>query len=180
MSKFSVKLDSLNIIPESRFFCRPESTKKPRLIVESNTRYPCTPVLPVRNSFESTGVVFIQFAISRILRARALTEIISSIVQRVMVLMVCILTLKNCSVHGHFSLTIPPASIKTSGVFRPKSMPVVLGKPPKIFGINNRILSLRKWDKAVGFIQRLNNFVSADREFHSPTSHGIVTAAILT
>jgi hypothetical protein len=70
--------------------------------------------------------------------------------------------------------TLSSFSVKAFGVGIPAGVPVELIQPIVIGGINNSGLALRKGDKFVTLILRLDNFVSRNTNlWHGPSLKGI-------
>jgi hypothetical protein len=129
---------------------------------------------------ETARVVSLLPSVELILRTRAFSDVVAAVIQRVVVFVVRELSGlagKNHSVHV---LVVARADdVECSSVRIPQCVPVPLQKEFVVRSIDNGILFSGKWNNLVGWVKRLNNFVSADATFHKLTSHGLVTAAIL-
>lgn len=133
---------------------------------------------------ESAHVVAAHPTILRVFDVRTFAQILSAVVQSVMVFVVAFFSRfqsENHTVHGYrlsaFILRRSRTAIE-SVVSAPISAaggePIPLRKPIKIGSINYRVLALRKWNKTVGLVERLNNLVSFHGELHGSSSKGLV------
>lgn len=165
------------VVSKSRFLGR---TKLPNVCMSSmnfNSSQPSFIAFIPTNTLEAAGVERIQSLVAMILKGRSFSEIISSIIQSVMVPMISLFfsfTAKNQSVHVNRYSALPSASVERFHLRIPICEPIPLRKPLEIAGIDNRVLTLRKRDKAVRFIERLNNRVAFHMVFHRSTSNGLL------
>jgi hypothetical protein len=80
-------------------------------------------------------------------------------------------------VHEYTSCLFIRIQLFTYGInFTPtlSSAPVPLFEKLKVGHVNNCILALRKWNQAVGWVERLNNRVSFHAFFHRSSSQGLL------
>jgi hypothetical protein len=125
----------------------------------------CLPVVTARipaNAVMSTRVVGMFSVVPGILGVSAFAKIVASIVQRVVVLMIDVFSFlrrHNDPVHLYFPSTSRLSSVKGSSFFVPMSTPIESRQPFEIRKIHDRILSLRKRNQAVRFIEWLRNGV---------------------
>lgn len=151
-----------------------------------NTTNPSFVFLAPTNTPISAFIVFVLYSVFGVFSLRANSQIISSIIKCFMGDMVnppMFFTTKNQSVHGYHiaSLTVNPHMpdcIKRSYALSPLRLPVPLRKVFKIFNVYDCVLPLRQRDKAIGFTERLDNFMTLDfirsnfRTGHRSTSNG--------
>jgi hypothetical protein len=133
---------------------------------------------------ETTSVPAEHSSVCAIFLMRAQTKITLSIVEAVEVFVVNFLFFigaKYFSVHSYFfaRLAIIPrgAADRVGCVCVTMDFPIPFREPLKIFGVNGGILSHRKRNKTVGWIERLDNLVSLHGAFHRCTSHALSSAA---
>jgi hypothetical protein len=140
-----------------------------------------------RDPFVTTCIVALASTVASILRTRAFSEIHPSIIETIVVSMVTFFSFaasQNYAMHGWMGfivLCLSTSGIKSLGAFIPFSNPVPHGKPFKVRGINKGILALREWDKTIGWIKRLDNFMSwhlvratLGAFFHRSSSQGLL------
>jgi hypothetical protein len=140
------------------------------------------PMVPAEAHAAQSRNILLHLPVVRVLRSSAFSKVISSIVERVVVMVVNFIlrinTSKNHAMHHNNSLfTViegSAAGVDTSGV------PMLLGEPielRKIFVVastNLGSLVLRKGNQAVRIIKRLLNCVSSYTWFHELTSNEFV------
>ena len=178
---------SSRIVSVSSIFFRIKKSEMFSVIVERNACFPFFTKTPKRYPFV-LGSFPPRFFVSRILKWSTFTNIFSPIVKCVSVFMVSLFsffTTKNQSVHG----LCMPFSINPNIRFRIKMgfamvnvcVPVEFHEPIEILSINNGILSPRKRDVAVRYVERLDNCMASQGTFcrHFRTSSTMMTAAIL-
>ena len=136
------------------------------------------------NAPEPTATISAWFSILFILSRGTSAQILSAIVQRVMIAMVavfCRSTTKNNAMHVQHFFILSANSIKSFRVLTQKCTPVPLIEPVEIVSIDQSILIARKRNQSVRFVQRLRNRMSLNPTFwHVPTSNrNLLSAAIL-
>jgi hypothetical protein len=115
------------------------------------------------NSFETAGVVWLAPPIALILAVRASPQILSAVVQFIMVSVIhgfVTLWLHDFPMHQDGTSSRIPAIGKVPHFFRAATGPAPSREPLEIGNVHNRVLPSRKWDKAIRFIQGLNNYVT--------------------
>lgn len=168
MSKFAVVFFGGFIVSMGSIFWTMKSTYIFRSVVHTDLREPDFPALIPKNTFVATGVGARHFDISAVLGPSAFSEILPSVIQGVVVLMIAFLlsffAAKNHAMHVQSSwiwialATFAAAnSIETSSIWTPPREPIPLIQPLEIFGIDNRGLSLSQGNKSVRLVQRLSN-----------------------
>src|SRR5215472_16708876 len=169
MRKLSKKFLSLFIIGLSGLFWGREISD---YSFPHDVRSPFVPVFG--DTFVFRFVVDSWFSIKTVLLGRSLSEIFPSVVQGVMVNMICkfpIFTTKNLSSHRYrfrFGMVVP-SDRETLHTVVPAGMPIPLIKPFKIFCAYFCVLALRERNKFVRLIKRLRYFVSVNTLFsHVP------------
>jgi hypothetical protein len=131
--------------------------------------------------------------VERVLLVRCLPEIVTAIVQSVVIFVVALFVrtaAKNDTVHlpSAAFLMLPPAS-EVLGPLRVKSFsergvtgkPKPLVEPIVVRSIDNGILALREWDQTIGCVERLSNGMPLFRRSgHKSSLKGLlVSTAIL-
>lgn len=149
-----------NVVNVRCFLFGQESAQVVTLAVHPNLSGPLVRRFVPCHTFVTTRVVQLLATVSCILLPRAFSQVMAAVIQRVSVSVVSFfswLTTKYKTVHPFFLIR---PSVKTSTMPVPVSVPRPLREPIKIFGVNNRSLSFGQRDIAVGWVERLNNFVS--------------------
>lgn len=131
----------------------------------------CLPFISVftpPNSLESTSVSFTFLHVAMILRHSSFPDILSAIIERVVIFMVYVTRrrINDNTMHKNSFSGFIPLGIETTGICAPHGLPIPFREPLKISGIDNRVLIARKRNQAVGFIKRLNNRVAFHALFH--------------
>jgi hypothetical protein len=133
-----------------------------------------------RNAFVTAHIVIRTKRIVAILGMSTFAQIVSSIVQRIVVFVIANLpysAIKNHPVHGGISVADESKSIKTSIHRIEINSPIPLVQPIEISDINYRISATCKGNKTVRCIVRLGNFVSMNTIFHRSSFKGLNSAA---
>lgn len=122
-----------------------------------------------------TGIVPSFAKIILILGGGALSDVVSSIVQRIVIFVVAsCFTTKNKSLHRNdFAVRHSSLRIKTFRVRIPYSMPIESIEPFVVPRIDDSVLSLCKTDETVGLVERLNYCVSLHAFLHRCTSNAL-------
>src|SRR5712664_1983101 len=180
MSEFPMIRFSSSIIGPCRNFRAIKVTEPDTFPIHSNASIPAN-VTAKRNALETAGIVLWRSHIPRVLMVGTFAKIIFPIIKCIAILVVTLLTgataMQNLPMHEY---RIRAYGIEGIPNFR--DTPVPLREPLKIFGIDNRILSLCERNKSVGFVQRLDDCVA----FHVVNSHWsslkglLLPAAIIT
>lgn len=163
MCKFSMKFASSFIIGKSGFFGKNETPKVNFFTVNFYTRYPFIYAFIPMNTNKSTGVVRSKSSIACILRISSLSQIFPSVVERVVVDVVGLFfwaTPKNFSRHWYVVVAIVlicAYGIKAFCDRIPDGPPNPLFKPFVVLSIDDSDLILRQSNKAVRFIEWLDN-----------------------
>jgi hypothetical protein len=137
-----------------------EKTQVSTLTAGSYISLPLFAMFVPRYSFESAGVARTPFAVHVILRVIAFAQILSAVVQRVMVPMVAffiLVTRQNYLMHSSSFSANASNSVKTFSICIPFRTPNELGQPRKISGIDDGVLALRERYQSVGLVERMNN-----------------------
>lgn len=140
------------VIGARRFFGITKSTNVNHLSRNFYTRPPRSALFIVKNSLESTGVIGMFFSIGGIVNVKAVSQVISLIIQTITVPMVCIQIVwsaHNKAMHkNHFakrSFPFPSHSVAFSSLLF-QGAPLPLIEPLKILVVNQCDLTLRKRD----------------------------------
>lgn len=123
------------------------------------------------NSCESAGIVDPNPAISAIFGVGTHSKVDSSIIERVVVYVISPLLAATSrynvahinDLHLPVGIMDAPLGVKTPSSNVPLGVPVPLREALKVLSINNSVLALRKWNQAVGWIERLTNGVPCKR-----------------
>lgn len=177
MGKFTIELLCCFIVGVCCFFWRTKFTKEVFFSVYSNTGLPFSCRFIPTDSSVSACIRSTHFCVISILCMCGFTEIPSSIIECVAIFVVSFFlwcAVQNNSVHTNYFPFVSSDGIKAFGVVIPLSTPVPLVEPFEIFGVNDGVLPLRQWDKAIGLVERLNNCVSFHAAFHWSTSNGLL------
>lgn len=157
------------VCASSIFFCW-EIPYKRVFFSMADASTPTTAILPIsglipKDSLESAGVSLSFANVPAVTDVRSRTKIFSAVVQSIAVYMISKLSIfapKDFFVHVDKS-TFGYAE-KSDRIKLPTGMamglPIPLTKPFKIFNANNSVLSLSKWNKSIGLINRLDHFMS--------------------
>lgn len=163
VGKLSMILLGSLVIGVRRFFFGREASQMYALVIE---RDECSPSLgkgtPKNTLINATGNFCLK-TIATILSIRTLSKIFSSVVQSVVIPVVAFFSSfapGDDSVHSDGFSICTPVNVEILGRWTPIRGPVPLRKPVEVLNVDNRVLSLRQWDKSVRFIEWLNNFVS--------------------
>src|SRR6266705_6153612 len=123
---------------------------------------PLLAVLTPMNAFKSRSVGRRQRRIPSILMICALAKILTPIIKRLSITMICFFSrteAKDYAMHRHHFLSNRSTGVKTVRVSSPYGIPIPLIEPLKISSINDGVLSLCERDKTVGCVKRLDNLV---------------------
>jgi hypothetical protein len=185
MGELSMQPDCRFIISVSSFL---SSSKHPEMYpfaIKTDASLPHLRQTVPTHSLEPRGVVILQSTIMDVLLLSAVAQIVFPIIKRIVVLMVNFpIKLKSHDgfVQEYVCLPIPhdiSDCVKGLGSETAHSVPVPLQQPIVVLSIYYGILLLRKWNKTVGWVRRLDDFVSLYTGFHGPTSHGaLIPAAV--
>lgn len=162
------------IVSASRFLFVGEKPKVSLAAIETDVTLPFLESLAPTNSFVSRCVVTRLSLVSRILWLRALTEIMSLVIERISVFVISLFycrTTKNLSVHSY---TWPSHCVETLSMFGPSRIPVPLCEPHKISGVHDCVFILRQRNQTVGCIERLLNLVPFHGAFHWSSLKGLL------
>jgi len=112
-----------------------------------------------RHTFVAGSISLILYTICLIIFSLTTTQIFSSIIQSVSILMICfwIIVSQNTSVHVNQSSSFHPDSIVNLSFTKAMSEPVPLHQPLVIGSIDNRIFTASERNVANGWIVRLFN-----------------------
>lgn len=117
-------------------------------------------------------------SIGGILGRRAYSQVLFSVIQAVVISVIykfLAVVPEYESVHKHaFSTCKRMARMELTMDFAPSSKPSQSGNSLEVFGVDNCNLSLRKWNKAVWFVKRLDYFKSILKCWHGLTLNEIV------
>lgn len=124
----------------------------------------------------SARIINTLFTVTGVLRLRTFSQIALSIIQSVVIPMINEIFFRYAE---YFSMHISnPYFCMTDHVKHPSSfsgIPVFTGEAREVLAINDCVSSLRQWDETVGWVERLNDFVSNHTiSWHGSTSNGLV------
>lgn len=170
--ELSKVFDCRPIVSSSPGYCASEQTK---IFNSPSPAYRSSPSsltgIPV-NTFESGGVVDINFPISSILGVTALSKVSFSIIKPVLVPVVYVWKILSCYLSMHKDMFELPVNRLSSGrvesirSFIPTSNPVELVEFLVAFCVDKSILPLRQWNDAIRWVERLLNIVTLHGAFH--------------
>lgn len=171
------------IICLCRLSWRGEAAYFNRTPVDCNSSTVFAKTLP--HALEPDRVIFTKPSVFGVIRMRTYPKIRPTVVQSIVVSVVGYLTYETSRdeiAHADSGATRElPIGIETLGAFAPPRKPVPLREPFKVFTVDDGILPLRKWNQAIGWIERLCSGVPRKRlAGHTLTSNGsVLLAAIL-
>jgi hypothetical protein len=171
MSEFAMILLGCGIISPSSNFRGRKAPQVDGFSITGNARFPFPYFSYKKNPLKSIAL-FLSL-IHVILRSGASPNIGPPIIQGIPVLMVAFLSYSAIEYFPVHAYAWHPASssIKTLGIFRPNSMPIPFGKPLKVGGVHDGVLSLRKRNQSVGLVKRLSDRVSLHAAWVNSTWH---------
>lgn len=150
-SEFFVKKHGSYVVCDGGMFRFVINTKLNRFISNLNLSTPFFCPAIQRNTLVATGIVAMSGVIALVLEGRAFAKILSSIVQRIPILVIyqfsrC--TFKKFSGHFYdYIMAFAPSRIKTLCGSFPPCIPIELRKLFEIFYAHNRVLSFCERDK---------------------------------
>jgi hypothetical protein len=186
MSEWTKELYCSLIVSARRFFGRiKRASEASPFSVVLNAHFPTPPTLAPADSLESSRTVNAGFTIPTILYVRAFAKILTSIVQRISVLVIPFFersAFKDLPLHGDGRVPSSdcPGSVEAFRAIRPDGIPVPLRKPLEVGGVHDGILSLRKRDKFYRLVKRLDYSMSLHAFFHRCTSNALRFSRYLT
>jgi hypothetical protein len=127
-----------------------------------------------RDSSVSTSVVAAPLSVDCILRFSGWPQVLASIVEPVLIPMVCVFS-ENKTMHADYFAV--DSGDRVEGGMGAMSTPVVPIDPLEISSVNNRNFPLRQRDVSERFVLRLSYFVSSYTQFHRSTLNGLNLAA---
>lgn len=155
------------VICACRFFFGIEQPKVNQFVAAADLRFPFAAL--AGNAPVATCTYLWSVAVRGVLRVIAFAQVCSLVVQRVVVAMIHkdgIVDAENLPGHANEALIHRVTRrVKTLGVLTPVGNPIPLTEPLKISRIHKRVLAASKWDQAVGFVQGLHDFMSANMAF---------------
>lgn len=191
MGKLTKMVRSSDIVSARRFLFRGEEPKMKQSFIDPDRGLPFSDSFVPSGTLVATCTVLTQFLVSHIQRVRALSEILSTVIQRVMVFVVAFFpafAIKDYTRHrignSAASCTNSTGSSKARSFAIPNRAPVPLRQPLKVFQIDNGILALRQGNQSIGLVKRLKNNMALDligSAFvgHRSTSNGLLLSAAI-
>lgn len=169
MSEFAVIFLGCLIVGTCSFFFGFIPSEKHRLVANPNSCHPA--VLPA-NALKSRSANLMLPSVMNILHIIGFPQIIAAVVKRIVVFVISEFTrkaAKNKAVHSDDPFMVNVTMrVETLSVTVPACGPIPLLQPIKICGINDGILTARKWNQAIRWVGRLNDLMAL---------HAVVKAA---
>jgi len=162
-------------------FWRLERPEVDSFSIYVNLRSPSFSLFNPNYAFVPTSVIRLLLTVAGILILIADSQIIFAIVESMVVPVVYLNLFRRVlhgSVHKNLRFVFSSGRIKHFHALCPLCVPVPLTEPIVIIGVNDSGLALRKRDKAVGLVDRLDDFVSYYTRFsHVSSSIGDVLSS---
>lgn len=183
MSKFSLVELSSNIVSPSCFFFSIEAAESYMSTLIINPGTPFFTSWAPNDTFESALAVYLCLTVAHILSPRTFSDVIFSVVKRVVVFVVSMFlgfTSNNLSMHIYifFIFTIS-YGVKITRIHC--DAPIPLRQADKVFGIDNGYFASRKWNVAVKWVRWLGNRGPLNSAlWHVPTPIGMCLPSHLT
>ena len=169
------------IISFRSILSRSKASKVGRFPIHSDTAFPLPHVFIPTHSSIAAFAGRPRSRVALVLRARGLAQILSSIVECVMVPVVSFFdrdAIKDFTCHPNACFAVVSVRVKTSGVWIPVSAPIPLAEPIKISGIDDGVLSLSQRNQTIGLVLRLDDCMTFHAVFsHRFTSNGLMLPA---
>lgn len=162
MRKFAINGKCGTIIGLGCFFGRGIVAKAYAL---ASARYAGNPLAPVNspsNTLKAALAIASHSPVSGVLSGSRLAKVRPTIIERIVIYMVHFFafgTAKYHAMHSYLLLVALSGGSEIPTRCAPRSVPIPLRKPFKICRVNNGELALRKWNKAVRFINGLSYFL---------------------